>query len=428
MGQKSAPSCRIVIVGLLAIASILVSTSSARSDVKPGDRFDASNVAQIDSLISPGVRWCVEHGMPIRVVESRKIEMPKAYREATDKYSAQVRLSADGRTLENYVAGTPFPNIDRDDPQAATKVMWNYDRRGLATDDLDIRNFDADTGTIFGGGKEMSIERHYLLDHLRRLNYVGRLYIDPKPSKPSEDNVQYRQSLHPILEPFDLMGVGVTSYRYLDPDKQDDSWLYLPALRRVRRLSAAQRSDSLFGQDSDLDSYYGYDGHPGWMDWRLLGEKEVVGVVHAERYPVKWAPGGGSFAFDEVWETRPVYVIEGKSKFPQYAYSKRVLFIDKEAWVVLFSDIYDRGGRLWKVWINDYSFRHQAPGGKTVYPDEMAFGPAIMMVDVQLSHVTHASTPSARFPGEEGVYFNQGEKSGTNEKFFTIGHLIESSH
>ncbi len=41
----------------------------------------------------------------------------------------------------------------------------------------------------------------------------------------------------------------MTSYRYLDPDKQDDSWLYLPSLRRVRRLSAAQRSDALFGQD-----------------------------------------------------------------------------------------------------------------------------------------------------------------------------------
>src|SRR5256885_9643380 len=50
-------------------------------------------------------------------------------------------------------------------------------------------------------------------------------------------------------------------------------------------------------------------------------------------------------AFDEGWEKRHVYVIEGISKLPQYAYSKRVLLIDKETWVIPYSDIYDRSGR-----------------------------------------------------------------------------------
>jgi len=412
---------------LLGLAAGLLLAGTARADVKAGDKFDKSNVAQIKDLISPGVQWCVEHGMPIRIIDSKKIEWPKAYKDATEKYSGQVKLSADARHLENYVAGMPFPKIDPNDPQVAAKIMWNFDRKFLITDDIDIRNFDADVGAI-NPDKEMTVERHYLLDHLRRLIYVGRLYVDPKPKlEPNKDEVQYKQGLYPILEPFDLKGTGVLSYRYLDPEKQDDSWLYLPGLRRVRRLSAAQRSDSLFGQDTDLDSYYGYDGHPAWMDWKFLGEKEVLGVVHGENYPVKWSTGPGSFSFDEAWEKRPVYVIEGKSKFPQYSYSKRIIYIDKEAWVVLYSDIYDRGGNLWKVWINDYTFRKQVPGGKTVYPDEMGFGPALMMVDVQLSHATHASLPSPRFPGEEGSYFNQGEKSGTTEEFFTIGHMIEAA-
>jgi hypothetical protein len=409
------------------IAAGLSPPRLASADPKPGDRFDASNVAQISSLISPGIRWCVENGMPIRIVETRKVELPKAYVEATEKYSGQVRLSEDGRRMEGYVAGMPFPKLDPNDPLIASKIMWNFDRRPAITDDVDIRNFDADVGTVYGGDKGMAIERHYLLDHLRRLVYVGRLFVDPKPERPSKDNVHYRQSLHPILEPFDLKGVGVLSYRYLDPDKQDDSWLYLPALRRVRRLSGAQRSDALFGQDTDLDSYYGYDGHPAWMKWRYLGEADMLGILHAESYPVKWAPGGGDFAIDDVWEKRRVYVIEGESTYPQYGYGKRVIFVDKEAWIILYSDIYDRSGNLWKVWVNDYSFRKQVPGGAT-YEDEMAFGPALMMVDVQLSHVTKASLPSPRFPGEAGWYFNQGEKSGTTEDFFTVGHLIGASH
>jgi hypothetical protein len=48
------------------------------------------------------------------------------------------------------------------------------------------------------------------------------------------------------------------------------------------------------------------------------------------------------------------------------------------------------------------------------------------MVDMQLQHATKASLPSSRFPGEEGWYFDLGEKSGTTEDFFTIANLIES--
>src|SRR5262249_22480881 len=158
---------------------------------------------------------------------------------------------------------------------------------------------------------------------LRVLNYDGRLYQDPKPVfEPNSEKVQFKQGLFPILEPFDLKGVGILGYRYLDVDKQDDTWLYLPTLRRVRRLSSAQRSDALVAQDMDVDSYYVYEGIPAWMDWKYLGEKEMLGIMHAQHYPVKWADGSANFAFDEVWEPRKVFVIEGTSRLAQYAYSK----------------------------------------------------------------------------------------------------------
>ena len=48
---------------------------------------------------------------------------------------------------------------------------------------MDLRNFDADTGSIQSGDKEMSVERHFLLDHLRTMNYVGRLFVEPTPRK-----------------------------------------------------------------------------------------------------------------------------------------------------------------------------------------------------------------------------------------------------
>jgi len=396
------------------------------ADVRPGEKITGETVGKVKDMISPGLEWCIAHGWPITIGETKRVEFPRAYREVTEKYAAQVELSADALHVLNYVAGLPFPNLDPKDPQIAYKIMWNYSYNFLTTDDVDLRNFDADTGSIAAHGA-MTVERHFLLDHFRRLFWNGRLYVDPKPEKPNRNSYRAQQGLYPILEPFDLKGVGALGYRYLDPAKQDDSWLYLPSLRRVRRLSTAQRSDALFGQDTDVDSYYGYSGHIAWMEWKFLGERDLLGVMHARHYPVKWDERV-DWAFDEVWEKRRVYVLEGTSKLPQYAYGKRVLFIDKEAWVIPHTDIYDRAGELWKIWINDFSFRKKAFEGTTAieYEDEMGFIPAIVMVDMQLEHATKASLPSQRFPGEQGWYFNQGEKAGLTDDWFTVAALVNA--
>jgi Protein of unknown function (DUF1329) len=411
----------------LALVMLAVGMALGRSvlaDVSPGDKINASNADKSKDLLSPGLVWCVKRGFPITVVESKRVEWPKAYKEATEKYAQQVKLSADGLTVQNYVAGQPFPTLDPKDPQYAIKIMWNYEygfTNGI--DDTDLRNFDADTGSIPQAGP-MTVERHFLLDHFRRLFWTGRLYVDPKPDKPNPNGYRAQQGLYPILEPFDLKGVGALGNRYTDSAKQDDSWLYLPSLRRVRRLSTAQRSDALFGQDTDVDSYYGYAGHIAWMEWKYLGEKEILATVHAEHFPVKW-DDKVDWAWNDNWEKRKVYVIEGTSKLPQYAYSKRVLFIDKESWGITYSDIYDRSGELWKIWINDISFRKTVPGSNAiVYDDEMPFAPAIVMVDMQLEHATKASLPSPRFPGEQGWYYHQGEKAGVTDDWFTVAALV----
>ncbi len=413
--------------GAGAAALALAAAVPVRADVVPGDRITAETVDRAKDLISPGLEWCVRHGWPITVREPRQVPWPQAYRDATEKFAAQVKLSADGLTVQNYVAGQPFPNIDPKDPQAALKIMWNYNYGFVTTDDVDLRNFDADTGSVPANG-HMTVERHFLLDHLRRLFWTGRLYVDPKPEKPNPNGFRAQQGIYPILEPFDLKGVGGLFNRYIDSAKQDDSWLYLPSLRRVRRLSSAQRSDALFGQDTDVDSFGGYAGQIAWMDWKFLGEREVLSVMHGEHYPVKWDEKV-DWAFDERWEKRKVWAVEGTSKLPQYAFSKRVIFVDKETWTIPFSDIYDRSGELWKIWVNDFSFRKKAEGTNAIeYPDEMGFAPAIVMVDMQLEHATKASLPSPRFPGEQGWYFNQGEKGGITDDWFTVAALVNAGH
>ena len=43
--------------------------------------------------------------MTMKIVPSEHMEWPPPYRDATEKYSQQVRLSPDGRTMVNFRGG-----------------------------------------------------------------------------------------------------------------------------------------------------------------------------------------------------------------------------------------------------------------------------------------------------------------------------------
>lgn len=424
----------LLIAAVLCLAQLAARRAAA--DVQPGDRITKENADSVAELVSPGVLWAVQHGMNMKIVAARDLPMPKRYVEATEKYSAQVRLSDDGLALEGYVAGMPFPNVDPNDPQAALKIMWNYEYRPFFIDDFREGDFGSYTGSV-RYDRPMEVERSLWIGDLRRLYFNGRLFNDPKPELPNPDGVRYKESLHPIVAPFDLKGIGLLDHRYIDATRQDDTWLYLPQIRRVRRLSSAQRSDALFGQDADADSFFGYSGHIAWMEWKLLGVKEQLGSVHAEEWPAKNCPEGGDFAFCDAWEKRPVYIIEGVSKLPQYAFSKRVITVDRQAMLPITTDMYDRAGQLWKVWIDFYNYRNQAPipNPRFTYEDEMPFYLAGFVLDLQLGHVTYFPHPDPNSTDLECLYFNQGPRgtstyapNGADESFFTIAHLIESGH
>ena len=119
----------------------------------------------------------------------------------------------------------------------------------------------------------------------------------------------------------------------------------------------------------------------------------------------------------------------GKSKLQQYAFSKRVIFIDKETYWASYSDMYDQSGELWKGWIMTLRFAQRASDhpGVTLYPDEQAFNPSLMMVDIQLQHATKSWTPTQASQTGEEEMFNVGpDKSGIPEDFYTVAHLIEA--
>jgi hypothetical protein len=415
----------------LLLTAMLSSEASAQGPVPPaskgpppGTTVTRDNADEYADLLGPSIRWALARGLEMKIIEPRPIPLEPARLLATEKYSPQVELSSDKLRLVNYVAGLPFPLVDESSPDAAVKLMYNYENR-IALDDLDVRNFECDTGSL-SPGDSMRVERHFEIGHFRRLYYVGRLYHEPIHTWETSDGIRYREALYPLLEPFDLKGVGFTYNRYLDPARQDDSWLYYPLLKRARRLSTAARSEALFGQDTDIDSYGGYAGNIAWMDWRLLGTKYLLGAMHTEHFPGRWGQGSADFLFDDTWEVREVYVLEGRSRLPGYAYSRRVIYLDRQSFVIPYTELYDQDGQLWKAWLNQWKIgKKPFPEAKVaVYDYDQQFIPSITMFDMQLDHATRCQIPSAAYPGEEGWYVNFGPEGGTVEEVFTLQAII----
>ena len=291
---------------------------------------------------------------------------------------------------------------------------------------------DSDTGSMYrdaNGQPKYVVERHFIPEWLRLLKFQGRLWHDPKPEiQPNADSVFYKAGLDPLIEPFDLKGVGGVSFRYLDQKKHDDTWLYLPLLRRVRRISSTQRSDALFGQDVDIDSFGGYAGQVPWFTWKLLGYKPMLASLHGERLPPEPCKADGGMTFCEPWEPRPgIYIVEGASIWPNYGFSKRVIYVDDEGWIIPYGDMYDWAGELWKnVHISFRVDKKPNPKVAFAYPEERMFAYAFTVVDMQLMHSTRVAIPGLAFQHEPGWYLDLGmdARTSVSEAWFSVQALI----
>jgi len=85
----------------------------------------------------------------------------------------------------------------------------------------------------------------------------------------------HSKSLMFFISPADVKNTGFLTYDYDESGKDDDQWLFLPALKKTKRIAASNKSGSFMGSDlnysdmtsPDLDLY----------DYTLMKETEVKG-------------------------------------------------------------------------------------------------------------------------------------------------------
>lgn len=90
----------------------------------------------------------------------------------------------------------------------------------------------------------------------------------------SKDYGDDTKTLSRFHSPADISGTSYLNFDWSDPDRDDDSWLYLPALQRVKRLASSDTSDSFLGSDFTFADINGIE--IDWYDYRFVNESETV--------------------------------------------------------------------------------------------------------------------------------------------------------
>lgn len=127
------------------------------------------------------------------------------------------------------------------------------------------------------------------------------------------------KSLTAFDEPADVKGTALLTYGHKTAD--DDQWLYLPALARVKRIASSNKSGSFMGSE------FAYED---------IGSQEV------EKYTYKYLR-------DETYEGVPCLVIERYPVSRHSGYTRQVVWLDQAEYRPRKIDFYDRKQSLLKT-------------------------------------------------------------------------------
>jgi hypothetical protein len=188
----------------------------------------------------------------------------------------------------------------------------------------------------------------------------------------SRDYGRDRKSVMIFLEPADVKGTMYLSWEYENPAREDDKWLYMPAVRKDRRISGASRNEYFMGSDFTYDDMG--RRHPEKDEQRLLGEETVRGLAcwKVECFPVD----------------------------PSETYTRRVAWVSRESYLVVRAEYYNRDGLLKTFEALDI---HEQDGFSAIYVCEMR--------NAVTGHKTEMRTGELRY------------NAGLDDSLFTVATL-----
>jgi hypothetical protein len=181
----------------------------------------------------------------------------------------------------------------------------------------------------------------------------------------------------------------------------------------------------------DPNHYSGFNAKVEEYDYHFLGEKTMLGSVHAAHSPEVTCPtDGGVSVCPEVWEMRHMYIVEAKPRHSvesESLHSKTVLYVDSEVWFPLYEDEYDPSGQLWQnhtYWLT-YRDRPVPDARVAIYPFKRSFVIGASATDVQTGMTAMCYLPGQHTAERECWYINMG---AVDRDFFTAASMVKATH
>ncbi|MBI5443573.1 MAG: DUF1329 domain-containing protein [Deltaproteobacteria bacterium] len=333
-------------------------------EIKPG-KYSYKDLAKhpgLKELIPDHFYKRIKPGSPphagsipeFEVVPTRQYYWALPVAEATKKNLGKTKLDAKGYLIpESWEGGTPFPQ-----PSGAFKaqqIMYNIEKRPLAWEgNMFI------VGWINGFTKDlkMDFDGKYQVRHLRlggRTLMAPYGWFDERAKKRGEA----KQFILSFLAPRDIYGAAQSAAYYQDPAEPDQLMMYLPSLRRIRKLSATDTQDPVMGQDLI------YDDNEGWMQklsparypykFEVIQDREFL-VPAPTLDGAEYISSKGVEFRNMKFERRPMYVVKLTQQDPNYVYSYRLFYVDKETFNYIHVENYDQKGRLYRTFNTSLSF------------------------------------------------------------------------
>lgn len=124
-----------------------------------------------------------------------------------------------------------------------------------------------------------------------------------------------------FISPADVRNTSFMSWSYTETDNDDDQWIYLPALQRVKRISSDSKNDAFMGSDFTYDD---------------LGDRKPSEDTHR-------------LVREEMRQGEMCYVVESIPVDRDELTSRTVSWISKDKWVGIRKEFYDHSDKMWKV-------------------------------------------------------------------------------
>jgi hypothetical protein len=168
---------------------------------------------------------------------------------------------------------------------------------------------------------------------IQRLNEWLRMFH-------GEGGLRYKKMLN-FISPPEVKGMSYLSFIYSDPTKANDIWLYIPALRKVRRLAPASKMDSFAGTDLYTETVI--DKSPIYWDISIIGEE----TIDANKAPFK-DTYGVKYHYKKMHGKHCV-ILKNVPKDKDWPIGSYQLWMEKKTGLSHYEEWYDKAGRRIKT-------------------------------------------------------------------------------